>query len=107
MPFSSVEERAIHFKKHGSGVGAVTELQYEQMADAFMTSALTLVMRECTRPNGTDRVRMNIANRHLGVAIVISGVLKTYYVVALHSIRGHGNGSVTAYFNYECTRTDL
>ena len=106
MPFSSVDQRAIHFKKHGGGVGAATELQYEEMADAFMTGAMTLAMRECIR-NGTDRVRMNIANRHLGVAIVISGVLRTYYVVALHSIRGHGNGSVTAYFNYECTRTDL
>ena len=107
MPFSTAEERAIHFQKHGGGVGAATELAYEAMADAFMAGAMTLVMRECIRPNGTDRVRMNIANRHLAVAIVVSGVLKTYYVVALHSINGHGHGSVTAYFNYECTRTDL
>lgn len=107
MPFSSAEERAIHFQKHGGGVGAATELAYEEMADAFMTGAMTLVMRECIRPNLTDRVRMNIANRHLAVAIVVSGVLKTYYVVALHSIASHGNSSIAAYFNYECTRTDL
>lgn len=106
MPFSSVEERALHFRKHGGRVGASTELEYEEMADAFMTGRMTLIMRECIR-NGKDRVRMNIANRHLGVAIVVSGVLRTYYVVPLHSIKSHGQGSVTAYFNYECSRTDL
>jgi len=37
--------------------------------------------------------------------VVISGVIKTFYVVPLHSI--NNRGTVGDYFAYECGRTDL
>lgn len=84
MPFASALERAIHFKKHGSEFAATTELQYERMADAFMAAPMTLSMRECIRPNGTDRLRINVANNHFGVGIVASPMVRTFYIVPVH-----------------------
>jgi hypothetical protein len=81
MPFANVLERDIHFKKYGHEFGATDELQYEEMADNFMVAPLTLTMRECTRPNGTDRVRLNIANKHFGVGVVASPIVRTFYGV--------------------------
>ena len=105
MPFSSPEEGAIHFLKHGHKFGAATELEYEQMADTFMTEPMTLTRRECIRPNGTDRLRFDIANNHFGVAVVASAIIKTYYVIKAFTIQHHG-GKV-AYFTFECGRTDV
>jgi len=105
MPFANAFERDIHFKKHGSDFGAATEIQYEQMADAFMTAPLTLTMRQCVRPNGTDRVRINIANKHFGVGAVASAIIQTYYIVPFHRyVRRNG---IVGFFNYECARTDI
>jgi hypothetical protein len=105
MPFANDYERDIHFKKHGSEFGAATEIQYEQMADAFMTGPMVLTMRECVRPNGTDRLRINIANKHFGVAVVASAILKTYYIVPFHrSVRHQG---IVGFYNFECARTDV
>jgi len=105
MPFSSAFERAIHFKKHGQEFGATTELQYEKIADTFMVAPLALAMRECFRQNGIDRVRVNIANRHFGIAVVATTIIKTYYVVPVHQIVLRGG--IVGYFNHECARTDL
>lgn len=106
MPFANADEREIHFKKHGYEFNANTALEYEQMADVFMTMPLTLAMRECTRPNGTDRLRINITNSHFGVGVVASDVIQTYYVVPLHKVIRRG-GTALAFFNYECTRADI
>lgn len=105
MPFANADERAMHFQRHGREFGAGTELEYEQMADAFMISPLTLTMRECIRPNRTDRVRINIANNHFGVGVVASAVIRTFYVVPLHKVIRRGG--IVALFNYECARTDI
>jgi len=105
MPFANAFERDIHFKKHGSAFGATTEIQYEQMADAFMVVPLVLTMRQCIRPNGIDRVRINIANKHFGVGAVASLIIKTYYIVPFHRyVRRNG---IVGFFNYECARTDI
>jgi hypothetical protein len=55
MPFADANQRAIYFLKHGREFGAADELQYEQMADGFLGGPMTIAMRECVRPNGTDR----------------------------------------------------
>jgi hypothetical protein len=102
MPFASPDERAIHYKKHGLKFGAADELQYEQMADAFMTAVLTLTMRECVRPGGIDRLRVNIANKHFGVGIVQTTTIRTFYIVPIHSINAHGG--IAGYFTYQCGR---
>jgi hypothetical protein len=105
MPFASAFERAIHFKKHGHEFGAATELQYEQMADTFMVAPMALTVRECVRPNGTDRLRINIANHHFGVAVVATTIILTYYIVPLHQITRRDG--IVGFFEYECARTDV
>jgi hypothetical protein len=81
MPFANPIERAIHFQKHGHEFGAGSETEYENLADVFMTGPLVLTMRECIRPNGNDRVRVNIANNHFAVGVVQSDIVKTYFIV--------------------------
>lgn len=105
MPFASPNERAIHFAKHGHEFGAATEIDYENLADAFMGGPLTLTMRECTRQNGTDRLRVNIANDHFGVAVVARNIVVTYYIVPFH--RKHRCGGIVGFFTFECARTDV
>ena len=105
MPFSTAEERAIHFQKHGHEFQAATEVEYEQMADLFMTRAMNITMRECIRPNRTDRLRFDISNDHFGVAIVQTTTLKTYYIVPFFKI--YRRGGKANFFAYECARTDV
>lgn len=105
MPFANPFQRAIHFQKHGHEFAASSAIEYEQMADAFMTSPLLLTMRECIRPGGSDRVRINIANKHFGVAIVSSSVIKTFYIIPVHQILRRGD--VTSFFSYECARINV
>jgi len=50
-------------------------------------------------------VRLNIANKHFGVAIVQSEIILTYYIAPLHKVIRRGG--ITAFLTYECSRTDL
>lgn len=95
----------MHFEKHGHEFGATSAVEYETMAEAFMVAPMTLTMRECIRPNGTHRLRLNIFNKHFGVGVVQSTIVMTFYIVPLHQlIRRGGPG---AFFEHECARTDL
>jgi len=105
MPFANAVERALHFKRHGHEFQAADEIQYEAMADAFMGGPMSISTRECTRQNGTDRLRFNVANDNFGVAVVAAVIVKTFYIVPPHQIIRR-NGKV-GFFNYECARTSL
>lgn len=105
MPFANAQERALHFQKHGREFRAADEIQYEQMADAFMGGPMTLTTRQCIRPDQIDRLRFNIANDHFGAAIVQSTTLKTFYIVPF--VRIHRRGGKVQFFAYECGRTNL
>jgi hypothetical protein len=105
MPFSSQENRDIHFKKYGRQFGATTALEYEQIADTFMTKPTNITMREGIRPNGIDRVRFDVSNDHFGVAIVATTTVKTYHIVPFFKI--YRRGGKQQYFDYERARTDV
>jgi len=106
MPFSNQYQRDIHFKKHGSEVGAKDAVEYEQMADGFMFGNLTLAMRECNRASGSHRVRIHILNRRIGIAdIAPPESLRSFYVAPLHTVVHHG-GAMN-YLAFECARTDV
>ena len=105
MPFANAEERSLHFARHGHEFAASDALQYEGMADAFMAAPMTITTRECIRPNQTHRVRLNVANKHFGVAVVQSEIILTYYIVPLHKVIRRGG--IATFFTYECSRTDL
>jgi len=105
MPFTNAQELAMHFERHGREFGATTQVQYEVMADAFMAAPITITTRECVRPNGTHRVRLNIMNKHFGVAVVASQIILTFYIVPLHKVIRRGG--IANFFTQECARTDL
>lgn len=102
MPFSSQFERDIHFAKHGSEFGAVDALDYERMADAFMTGPIDSNTHECIRPQGRDRLRFGFVTLWLGVACVAPVFIKTFHVVRLLAVASHGGSA--GYFSWQCGR---
>jgi len=105
MPFENATERAIHFAKHGKKFGIADELDYEQLADAFIFGPLLLPTRECIRPSLIDRLRFNGTNRHFGVACVAPEFIRTFYPVELRTIARHKDAA--GFFVYECRRVNL
>jgi hypothetical protein len=105
MPFANPYERDIHFQKHGHKFNAADATDYENMADAFMYGAMTIIMRECMQPNMINRLRYNLANRYFGVACLAPVFVKTFFPVPLHTVTHHGGG--TGFFAHQCGRTDL
>jgi hypothetical protein len=90
VPFASVLERDIHFKRHGPEFGIGTADQYEQIADAFMFGAMNADTHECIRPSGIKRNRMDFVTVHFGVAVVRHDVLVTFYIPTPDTVRRHG-----------------
>jgi hypothetical protein len=105
MPFANTMERALHFARHGAEFGVADENEYETLADAFMFGALPTDVNECLRPAGIDRLRFKDANRHFGVAVVTSNMVRTFFVV--HSRRIARRGGSTGFFSFECSRVNL
>jgi hypothetical protein len=106
MPFADEYLRAIHFKKYGHEFAAADELAYEQLADQFLAGPKAMATFECVRPNGVDRLRANMANKHFGAAIIGCAIIKTYYIVPIHQIIRR-TGTMKKFFDYECARTDI
>ena len=104
VPFSSVKERDIHFKRHGHEFGVGTAVAYEQMADAFMFGPMNSDTHECTRPNSKCRNRMDFLTVHFGVATIASPVLATFYIPAPSTVTRH-HGVAQLFADY-CARAD-
>jgi pyocin large subunit-like protein len=104
VPFASVMQRDIHFKKHGHGFGATTAVDYERMADAFMFQGMNATTHECTRPNGNLRNRMDFNTVHFGVAVIRRTRVLTFYIPTADTISRHGG--VAQLFADYCGRAD-
>lgn len=81
VPFQNQAERAIHFAKHGHEFGARDELEYERLADQFLFGEMNADTRECIRPNGNDRLRLDCVLVHFGVACIVPALIRTFYRV--------------------------
>jgi len=95
-------QRSSHFMKHGADVGAVDELAYEAMADAFMFGQMNADTRDCTRPNGDDYVRMDLVKTDFGVSCVSTGFLRTFYKPPATKIKNRGGPAM--FLASECAR---
>lgn len=106
MPFIDAYARASHFKRHGHEFGAITEEEYEQLADAFMARALSPILQECIRimSPDQDRVRLHFDRGNFGVSYG-HAVLRTYHVKAQGKIRTRG--AAAGLLAYECGRADI
>lgn len=102
MPFASIWERDIHYARHGHEFGAADPSEYERLADAFMYERAALTAHECTRPQGTDRIRFDFANYHEAVASIAPAFLKTFFIVRNKTVARHGGPS--GYFAWDCRR---
>lgn len=102
MPFATVYERDIHFKRHGAEFGAATELEYEAMADRFMLGPMNADTRDCTRPNGDDYLRMELITADFGVTCVSTGFLRTFYRPSVMKV--WNRGGTKRFLAYECAR---
>jgi hypothetical protein len=107
MPFCNAWERDTHFLKHGYKFRAVDALEYERMADVFMFGAQGHEARECIRPSGEDRVRLDFGTSYFCVSRLSPApeCVRTFYPVKRTTIAYHGG--LAGYLQYECGRIDL
>jgi hypothetical protein len=74
------------------------------MADQFMFGQMNAHTQECIRQN-LDRVRLDFAVIHFGVACTTPDFVRTFYMVSARNIENHRGKQ--SYFVYESGRTDL
>jgi pyocin large subunit-like protein len=85
--FASQTKRREHFGKHGAEFGATNEVDYERLADAFLTAPKTPEIWECRRPRENDVIRYNHTTNEFGVLSSV-GRIRTYFKpdVAEHTL---------------------
>jgi len=102
--FADAYTRRIHFEHHGSDFGAVTEEEYEALADEFLGGPMDDDTLECyrTRPDGTtgDTIRYNRRTEEFGV-LGRDNVIRTYFKPRPSIHRERSN---LDYFRKECRK---
>lgn len=103
MPFTSGFESSAnltkHFILHGWEFGAMTEAEYERLADNFLSGPKGTDTLECRRGNG-DRLRYNPVTNEFGV-LRRDGVIRTYFKP---DVAWHRRQTNLDYFFEECTK---
>lgn len=102
VPFPTVMERDIHFRRHGHEFGVGTPVEYEQMADAFMFGPMNADTHECIQASKPRRNRMDFVTVHFGVAVAVPEVLLTFYIPRPDTVTRHGG--VAKLFADYCAR---
>lgn len=99
--FAGLGSRADHFKSHRDDFPtAASDLDYERMAKAFLTAALSATLLECVRSSNGDVIRFNTVTQEFAV-MRADGVIKTFYKA---DPRWHGFGRNLRYFQVECSK---
>lgn len=100
MRFRTPRLRAKHFEEHGDEVGATDEIQYEEMAIAFMTKELMGTVLEGHRLADGARIRYNYITQEFGI-VSADNYIQTYF---RPDPRFHGASTNRAYFEWECNK---
>lgn len=100
MPFASPNERADHFRRHGTDFGAQNEIDYEAMAERFLLGPKSATCLDYTRGMG-DLVRFDLATDEFGV-LGAMGEIRTYF----KPVPGvtHRRATNLLYFRATCKR---
>jgi hypothetical protein len=93
---------AIHFRKRGHKFGAVTEADYEQMAETFIFGPMDSDTHDCIRSGGQDRLRFKHSNFYLGIEIIALRCVRTFFPVEPQVVARWG-GAVK-YQDRQCKR---
>jgi hypothetical protein len=100
VPFASPRQLILHFVKHGHKFGAASELDYEQMADAFMSEPLNGDLHECISPHGARcRNRIQASTLYFGVAL--HAIIRTFHPKDANGVAKRGGPA--AYVAYKCS----
>ena len=102
MPFRDATQLRLHFLRHGREFGLATAADYERMADEFMFGPMNADTRECNRPGGRRRCRLDFRAVHFGIAARARAFVVTFYRPTASMIAKHGG--VNGFFVYECAR---
>jgi pyocin large subunit-like protein len=76
--FASHTHLLSHFGDHASDFSVSTLMEYEELADHFLSKPSTPDMHECPRKQG-DKVRFDKKTNEFGV-IGSDGVIRTYFI---------------------------
>jgi pyocin large subunit-like protein len=98
--FASPSDRADHFEKHGEDFAASSEVQYEQMAIAFLNEPKSMDILEGTRRSNGDTIRFDRITQAFAV-MGADGIVKTFYKP---DPDWHGFVSNLVYFRNECAK---
>ncbi len=80
---------ALHFVKHGHKFGAASELEYERMADAFMSQPLNHDLLQCISLHGARcRNRIQASTLYFGVALHLS--IRTFHTKDANGVAKKG-----------------
>jgi len=101
VPFASVMQRDIHFKRHGHEFAVATPDEYERLGDSFMFGVMNADTHECIRPNGNLRDRMDFVTVHFGVTVIARHELVTFYIPRPDTVARHGG--VAKLFAHYCS----
>jgi len=100
VPFASAYKLASHFVAHGHEFGAANEIEYERMADMFMSQPMQPDLYECIRLTGMgDRIRLDGAIGYYGVAYGTL-TIRTFHTKTQYQI-AHAGGP-QGYVNRKC-----
>lgn len=113
--FESVEERKLHFRKHGDDFRASNPVDYEQMADVFLAGDKPEGVYECIQTCGA-LLRYDPTSEAFGV-LDAQLIIRTYFKpvpcakvpfherdAARQSGRCHTSPNNLVYFNSECRK---
>lgn len=75
--FGNLAKLQRHFAKHGREFGALTALEYEEMADGFLTVGRSATIYECTRTGGAF-IRFDSQTDAFGV-LDTNGIILTFF----------------------------
>ena len=102
VPFRDAKQLSLHFRKHGYKFGVATAAEYERMADAFMFGRMNADTRECHRPGGRRRCRLDFVVANFGVANNAPAFLLSFYPPSVSMVAKHGGFS--GFFVFECAK---
>jgi pyocin large subunit-like protein len=98
--FASASDRADHFEKHGKDFTASSEVEYEQMAVAFLNAPGSRDILEGTRRSNGDTMRFDRITQAFAV-MGSGGIVKTF---CKPDPNWHGFISNLAYIRNECAK---
>lgn len=100
LGFNTLDDLEEHFDKHNHDFGAVDELHYQRLADAFLGGPLGPTAHECVRRSDGCTLRYDHVTQEYGV-LASDNYILSYYKP---DPRKHKQRTNMGYFRAECNK---